>query len=202
MWLIGPLVAIALLFAAYRWLSRGTIFITHKYGYRGVSFGPRKQLCKITAEDIPLLLDALFASDSFDWLLITHESEGMDGFSLSIETDGVELSASWPTQPTVESEQLYRQILHDEGFEPHEDQVWNQGLGPNLERRSVTFLLPPDSTLIMRLIENLLAGPFCENTPLYAQAIRIKEGGPGPGKFSFKMREDFVEETLRGPQLK
>jgi hypothetical protein len=192
--LIGGLVLVVVIL--FFWLSsKGRFYLSHSNGF--VSFGgPSKGPRKATRAQLAPAIERLTKGDRYDTLWIATDEEDSDCFGLVQEDGGFQVQVSY----TLHSRrgENFKAVADKLGLPLLERQVFNEGMGEDMESEYLTFKAPNDAEELSQLAFKLVDAtfPMASRETLYLTAQATKKGPLTGRGLIWRKDEDLLEGVL------
>ncbi len=193
MWILVVIGVGVLLIAVFLAVARfGTLYIGHSNGFNAFGTG-QSTARKVPRSKIGAVCERLLKGDRFDHIFLGNEEDQADGFSIGVHYEGGhEINSTFPIQSGFEREQTFRKVMDSFELPVLEDDVFNEGLGDDLEARTLSYRVPSDARQMEQIATHLLeALSPNQGSEIYIDAAMIRNG-PGSG-ISWKRRVDLLE---------
>lgn len=198
---IGVVAAIAIVAAILLLKRRGTIYLAHAGGFMAFSSETSSEYRIVARDDIPRIVEAVVAGHVIDGIGITDREDDKPEYGLGLWDDELRVDGSFRTAAPPEPEAAFRALMAELDYVPNEDYVWNEGMGPELECRTISYLLPREAQAAYAVCAAIIDGLLEPSASILVSAFHSDDGPGGSRGIKWRAHRDRLGEVLAtGPR--
>ncbi|RYG29309.1 hypothetical protein EON81_26955 [bacterium] len=172
------------------------LYISHPLGFYAFH-ASAGQVHTVDSDRFQRIVLRLLEGDLFDGISVSRIREDADGIILSVDKGALELSVTFRNRKEARKAREFRAQMKAWGYSAADENVWNIGLGDEMESHSIDYLIPLNSETILDLIPRVLTHLEGEETGSYWVTAWRSKDGPGAGRgISIRRPLDPIPQIL------